>query len=320
MDARLIEELANARAKLEEKNWLDQCIAKTEEEHQRLGGRVGELGLRLAAEEKDVADLESSALKGLFLSLVGAKAERLEKEKAEAAEARLAYQTAKSELDAIYERLQSLRELRAELGDVEARYQELVAREREALVERGGALGTELGDHIDKQGRLEERLRELDSTLEAGREAVNIMARMTGYLAEASSVSAAFSGGITSGSPYGGSGARDALGNAYVDAVDARAALATFQEQIGAVITAPEVQLTPDLIHYADLALDTILDDLAVHAHARAAAASVEKSSKRVEELLGQIEPVRHQLADELAAVKTRIRELTEKASSSPYR
>ena len=308
--------LASARAAVDEKSWLTEKLKETAEESRRLDDRVDELEAAFKKEQDDVDELEGFGLQSVLHAIIGGKEAKLEKERGEAISAKLKYEAAKAEHLDVRQRITKLQELIGALGDVQANYEAVVAEQKDWLVDQGGERGKNILNCAERQGHLATKLREISEAVEAAQDADNIMEKMLGYLREARGWGYADIVGITDGGPIAGGWSKyDAFGAAHVDAVDARHALSRLQSALRDVhLSDLNVALPSDFVKFADWFIDGLAADIFVQSKIHASLDSVEKTQMQVQAVLGQLKPSQAVIHDELASLKTTMRELIENA------
>jgi chromosome segregation ATPase len=309
--------LANARAALDEKEWLTEKLKETGDESRRLDNRVDELEAAAKKEQGDVDSLEGFGLQSVLHAIIGGKEAKLEKERGEAIAAKLKYEAAKAELLDVRARISKFRELIEELGDVKANYEEILAEQKDWLVEQGGERGKNILNCAERQGHLTTKLREMNEAIEAAHEADNIMEKMLGYLREARGWGYADIAGLpgAGGGPLSdGWNKYDAFGAAHVDAVDARHALSRLQSALKDVhLSDLDVELPSGFLKFADWFIDGLAADIFVQSKISASVESVEKTQMQVQGVLSELKPSQKLIQEEIASLKTTMLELLEK-------
>ena len=120
------------------------------------------------AEQKDVEDLDRLTFAAIWASLSGRKAERLEKEEAEACAARMKYEAAERQLREIREELSRCEaELREDDG-CEERFRQVLQEKQEDLKAKNGAAAARIRALEGRLTDIQSRLRELEEAISAG--------------------------------------------------------------------------------------------------------------------------------------------------------
>jgi len=307
--------LANARAAVDEHEWLTEKLKDSGEEARRLDDRVDTLQSAADKEQDDVDSLEGFGLHSVLHAILGGKEAKLETERGEAIAAKLKYEAAKAELLDVQQRSTKLRQLIESLGDVKATYDAILAEQKDWLVDQGGARGADVLRIAERQGHLTTKLREMNEAVEAAQDADNIMEKMLGYLREARGwgyLDIANIGGA--GDPLMDRWSKyDAFGAAHVDAVDARHALSRLQSALKDVhLSDVQVELPGRFLKFADWFIDGLTADIFVQSKIGASIESVETAQVQVQGILEHLTPNQTAIQEELANLKTSMRELLE--------
>ncbi|MGG6313830.1 hypothetical protein [Paenibacillus macerans] len=123
--------------------------------------------VKLAAEEEDVRKLSAMSLSNLLATLLGNKAEKLEREQREVLEAKVKYDAADAAVRDIERQIADLERKLLEVGSWENDYERAFqAKERQILQENG-----ELRELAEREAVLTVQLKEVDEALRAGQSA-----------------------------------------------------------------------------------------------------------------------------------------------------
>ena len=116
--------LTQARADQERRRKLDAMCSSLADERKEQAGRAAALKATLEKENLDVERLERGGVTRLLYQVLGQLEEKSEKEKREAAAARVAYESCLRQLEDIEGELRRLRAERDRLSDADARYRQ----------------------------------------------------------------------------------------------------------------------------------------------------------------------------------------------------
>ena len=116
--------LTQARADQERRRKLDAMCSSLADERKEQAGRAAALKDALEKENLDVERLERGGVTRLLYQVLGQLEEKSEKEKREAAAARVAYESCLRQLEDIEGELRRLRAERDRLSDADARYRQ----------------------------------------------------------------------------------------------------------------------------------------------------------------------------------------------------
>ncbi|MGH8972017.1 MAG: hypothetical protein ACRD0C_02300 [Acidimicrobiia bacterium] len=165
IDAQLVQARADGRRLASLKRKLDEARRALAEE----GSRATSLASALSVEAGDVAGLEGHGLRRWLASLAGTREERLAKEQAELAAAKLRYGAATRTVAGLRAEIERMADEIRALGDPAARFAGLLDDKEQRLVDdRAGDAGR-LADLATRRADAEADRRELDEAMGAGR-------------------------------------------------------------------------------------------------------------------------------------------------------
>ena len=274
-----------------------------------LESRVVELRRRLEVETADVEKLESFSPTKAWAVLKGSHAADLDRESAEREAARYAVAEAEARRDSITRDRAALQSRLAELGDVEAQYQQAVAAKEAWLAEHDTERAAPLAEIAERRGELEALDREAREAHDAGRVAHELLTQASAMLGSAGSWSTwdAFGGGglLTDMMKY------EKVDRATELLRRADLALAAFSREL-ADVHLPEVRgvQVDQMMRTFDVWFDNIFSDMAVRSRIQDAAARVGQALGQVEQALGALDRKGRDLARERAALDVRREEL----------
>ena len=133
-----------------------------------LKAREEELAAARSKEQTDVDKLEGGSLKAYFLRFTGGLEDRLDQERAEAAQAAVRHDMVCRELASVQADLESAQAELASLAGCEERYRAALEEKARQLQDAGGPMGERLRELEARTRVLTGQLRELREALEAG--------------------------------------------------------------------------------------------------------------------------------------------------------
>jgi hypothetical protein len=166
IDIQLTRARADARRLASLKRRMEQARAALREE----GERAADLADTLAKEQGDVAALEGHGLRRWLAALSGSRDERLAKEHAELATAKLRHDTAVRTVAGLEQELADMGEEIQALGSPEQRFQALLDDKEERLVEDQAVVAGRLADLAARRADAEADRRELQEAQASGRQ------------------------------------------------------------------------------------------------------------------------------------------------------
>ncbi|MDP4088663.1 MAG: hypothetical protein Q8930_05240 [Bacillota bacterium] len=130
--------------------------------------RLEELEALLEKEELDVKKLEGLSLKGLFLTVLGSKIERLSIEKQEALSAKLKYDDCGNSIRLIMEEIEGYNSELRKLGYAKSSYEELLRKKEELIKHSNDRYLAEIAAINEEIADLRLDLKELNEAIQAG--------------------------------------------------------------------------------------------------------------------------------------------------------
>ena len=127
------DELSLLQAQLTYKKRLEAMLKELKQQQEPLSRKVKELEARMSSERRDVEVLEGRSLAAFFYFLTGKKDEKLSEERKEYYAARVKYEAARRELNAIEMDIEVTEEDLADLADCEERYARAIEEKRIAI-------------------------------------------------------------------------------------------------------------------------------------------------------------------------------------------
>jgi len=171
----LEERLQKARAEKDLAEQLKRKLKSARESLEQAKVRARELEKTLKKEKRDVEKLEGLSLTGLFASLLGTKAERMDKERQEYLAAELKYETALDTVKALEKEINSLEEQLLPVAKAGDKYEAILREKEEMLKAQGGSIAETLLALAEEEGRLIAQGRELQEAQEAARESLKAL-------------------------------------------------------------------------------------------------------------------------------------------------
>lgn len=283
---------------------LDSLMAEKQELEKKKYYLEGEL----KKEQLDVDKLENSGILGLFYTVLGKYGERLEKEKAEALAAKLKYDQAVRDFEAVEENIKKLRLERMEYKDCPQLYESLYAKKAKIVKESAGRAAEEIMKLESKIRYDENRLKEIKEALEAGRSAL-------AYLDIASER-------MNSASNYGfwdmvGGGllvdlAKHSKIDEAKEAVDAaQKRLLKFRTELADVDISRDIRFeTEGFSKFADFFFDGLIADWSMQSKIKNSLSSINTAALRVQDVLRRLESVQGETVSRITAANAEIERL----------
>lgn len=168
------ERLEELRQQVARKNRLECILKDLKVQKQELEAKVSELESEMTKEQTDVDKLEGRSLAAFYYSVVGKKEAVLDKERQEAYAARVKYDAAVSELEAVNaDLINAEAELRG-LRWTEKDYEQTLQEKAKALRTAGGSEAARIIELEEKILQIENQKKELQEAISAGKSAMSI--------------------------------------------------------------------------------------------------------------------------------------------------
>ena len=242
----------------EDLSMLDQLYGQEERCRQEVSQRQAEW----SKEQRDVERLERLTLSAVLASLRGSKDEDIEREQAEAYQARLHLQEAERQLREVQEEIGVRRRRVEENGACEKEYEAVLREKEKALRQHDPALAERLADLERQEVALTLRRQELAEALQAGQEALFSLEAAQGALNSAGNWGiwdVAGGGLLTDMMKY------SCLDEAQSRLEQVRSSLRRYQAELADVARALEVEIRPSgLGSTLDIWFDNVFSDWAV--------------------------------------------------------
>ncbi|MCB9890236.1 MAG: hypothetical protein H6832_06585 [Planctomycetes bacterium] len=242
----------------------------------------------LASEQQDVARLEGLSLASIFYTLLSSKTERLEKERAEVARAKLRYDERFEACQTLEgERLRIERELEA-LGDVEGDRERLLKAKAEALTALGGDSSHELVSWIDRVARARAHTREGEEALHACRDTLRNLEDVVEAITKARDW-----GRIDM---FGGGLGTTLIKHSRLDSAKSLANLAQrnlrrFERELGEFMDIDDLRIeTPEVAKFADIFFDGLIFDWLAQRQITASLEQAQTSRNQMRRVLTRLE------------------------------
>lgn len=309
--------LAWVRADLAQYERVGRQLESSRRQLAALRGNMSKLKDRVAAERRDVDDVEGLTFTGLMARLLDDIEARRDKETREWLAAKARLEQVQSEHSATEAQEQLLSRRLASLSDPRPRYIELLAAKTRLLAEQPAEAADEVAALLhsaERHGVLTDFLRELDEALWAGQVAKAALAGLHDCLAKAQALGKLDMLGLASNWVK-----FEHIDGAQRHASSANRALSRFSMELTDVQARHHAELTLEISHlatFADYFLDDMISDWVVQCRIDKSHRSAGIARTRVSRTLRTLEGRRHEVLAELAAIEKRQGRLREPKSS----
>ena len=317
MDRRLyeinrdIEVLTAAHARQRQ---LDAQIKELYRQREERQARVDETAQRFHKEQDDVDKLEKGGLRSFLLSLIGDKEERLDQERREALAAKFQYDQAKSDLEYVENKLNSLIRERDGLRGSQERLEALWEEKSELVKAMGGPQGQQLAE-LDRQlADLSHQQKELEEAISAGENAKRLLGQVQNDLDSARNWGTwdMLGGGlIATMAKY------DRLDSAQSSIQAAQRALSDFRTELADVsrLQVPNIQIG-EFATFADYFFDGIFSDWYVQSSIKTAQEGVSEVLMKLTATLRNLDVILQDVVRRRAPLEAKREELLDSISS----
>lgn len=174
----LNDRLLEIKAQRRERERLLKMLDSAKEKKGILEEKKEELYRQLKKEELDVEKLEGMTLTNFINTLIGRKAEKLEKEKEELLAAKLKYDAVKDQLEDLIKEIKTLEKSIQGLGDLDFEYRNLIAKKGEMLKTIDFQVASRLDRITEEEAILIDRKKEIEEAIYAGEELLSALDRV----------------------------------------------------------------------------------------------------------------------------------------------
>lgn len=165
----LEEKLTDLKLKADERDRYLHKLEEAQKEFNELKTKVDELRVNLEKEQKDVKKLESFTLSNVWFSLIGAKSEKLNKEKDEEYRASMEYERYLNQLEPLKYELEDLNRYLRNFSEVQREIEDLLKEKEVLIISEGHTLAEPLIQINRELFQIEHRLKELREAVSAGK-------------------------------------------------------------------------------------------------------------------------------------------------------
>lgn len=282
------DDLSLLQAQLAYKKRLESMLKELRSQQEPLRQKVAKLEKTMRCEQKDVERLEGRSLAAFFYNVVGKKDEKLDAERREYYAARVKYDSAARELEAIEQDIASTEEDLQDLTDCETRYARALEEKRLAI-EAAGTTGSEKlleNEHI--MNVLQGQERELEEAITAGTTVLHTSSEVLSSLRNVESLSYLDRLGKN---PLTDIARHETLDEAQKCIEQLQVHLQYFNKELSNVSIRESIRENIGwMLSFSDLFFDNLFADAAMPERIRLARTQVEQLLNRVLEILRQLQ------------------------------
>ncbi len=282
------DELSLLQAQMVYKKRLEAVMAELRSQEAPLLEKVRQLEAAKHSEQKDVERLEGRSLAVFLYTFLGKREQMLDKERQEAYAARVRFDAALRELDAIQEDIRETEEDLQDLSDCETRYARALEEKRQALEAAGTPNGIAVLEKQRSLQYLEGQEQELTEAIDAGTCALRTISQVISNLHSAkdwSHLDVLGGGFLTDMAKH------EMLDEAQQNIESLQVQLQKFNKELSDVSIRPNLQLGIDrMLKFADFFFDGLLADLTVLETIKSAYTQAEQTREQILGILRQLQ------------------------------
>lgn len=296
------EQLQALQEQIARMNQLDAMAKELRSQRDTLSARVRELEAIKLEEQSDVDRLEGRSLAAFFYNVIGKMGEQLSKEREEAYAARVKYDAAARELEAVEEDLRRCETELSGLRGCELRYNAVLREKADAIKASAGPDAEAILKLEERHAFLESQRKELREAISAGNTALSTAAQVLSSLdsAEGWGTWDLFGGGLIS----------DLAKHSHLD--DAQGSIESLQSQLRRFKTEladinihADMQVNVDgFLRFADYFFDGLFADWAVLDKISQSQSQVQSTKSQIEATLRRLSSLTKAVEQEQADIK----------------
>lgn len=296
------DDISLLQAQLTYKKRLEAMLAELRSQQAPLKEKTAQLEAVMNKERTDVDRLEGHSLAAFFYYMTGQREEKLEEERREYYTARIKYETACRELEAIGQDIESTEEDLRDLADCEARYAQAVEEKRRAIEAAGTQVSEALLDKQRTLSLLQSQEQELTEAIAAGTRALRTVADVLQNV-ESAKDWAAFD--LLGGGLLADLAKHDKLDDAQKSVEQLQIDLQRFNKELSDVSIRADLQVNIEgLLKFADYFFDGIFADAAVLDRIRLSQTQVEQTRDQLLNILRQLHTRQEDLRSKIAKLE----------------
>ncbi len=272
---------------------IDAIIAQLENEKAALESKLKTLQETLAKENFDLYKLENKNLAALFYSLIGTLDKHMDKERKEAAAAKLKHDQAVSELADVIAQIEKLNYERFSYIDCKKKYNDFYALKKQELLMQNSETARDIMALEEKINASKIKLKEIDEAIFAGKRVMDSLNNAYDELGRAENwgVWDMAGGGLISGIAKHGH-----IDNAMGDIEQVRKRMLAFKSELCDIKLGDEFGIhISETARFADVFFDGLISDWFVQAQINESQSSVVNAKSRVSAVLGKLELMQRQ-------------------------
>lgn len=284
---------------------LSAMLKELRSQKERLAARVRELEAVKLEEQADVDRLEGRSLAAFFYNVIGRMDERLNKEREEAYAARVKYDAAARELEAVENDLCRCQAEYNELNGCERQYENVLNEKAAAVKAAGGVTAEEILRLEERKAFLESQKKELREACSAGRAALGTAEQVLGSLGSAENWG---TWDLLGGGLLADMAKHSHLDDAQSSIEHLQSQLRRFKTELADVTIHADMQVNVDgFLRFADYFFDGLFADWAVMDRISQSQSQVQSTKSQIESVLFRLNSMLMRAEQEQTQVKEKL-------------
>ena len=299
------EKLKALQEKISRSRQLTSMLKELRGQRDTIAARVRELEAIKVDEQADVDRLEGRSLASFFYNVIGKMDERLNKEREEAYAARVKYDAAARELEAIDGDIQRCESELSGLRGCEREYEATLREKANAVKSEGGARAEEILKLEERQAYLESQKKELREAISAGNSARSTAESVLSSLDSAE--------GWGTWDLLGGGLLADMAKHSHLDEAQGaierlQSQLRRFKTELADVTIHADMQVNVDgFLRFADYFFDGLFADWAVMDKISQSQSQVQSTKNQIDSVLSRLNSMMSAAEREQAQTKSKL-------------
>ena len=299
------EKLKALQEKISRSRQLSSMLKELRGQRDTIAARVRELEAIKVDEQADVDRLEGRSLASFFYNVIGKMDERLNKEREEAYAARVKYDAAARELEAIDGDIQRCESELSGLRGCEREYEATLREKANAVKSAGGARAEEILKLEERHAYLESQKKELREAISAGNSARSTAESVLSSLDSAE--------GWGTWDLLGGGLLADMAKHSHLDEAQGaierlQSQLRRFKTELADVTIHADMQVNVDgFLRFADYFFDGLFADWAVMDKISQSQSQVQSTKNQIDSVLSRLNSMMSAAEREQAQIKSKL-------------
>ena len=264
----------------------------------------------LMKEKQDVEKLEGLSFSAIFLSMVGKKEDRLDKEREEFLAVELRYEESLELIEEIQKKIKEINNQLKNFTDVKDRYNTLIKEKERLLLKDDSLEGRRLRESLDSINELKLDIKEVDEAIYSGERATSSLEDMKGHLDSAIGWG---TWDILGGGFISNMAKHSAIDNANEVAHKVQHLLKSFEKELADVNEFTDIKVNiSGFATFADFFFDGFFVDLFIQSKIEDSLKSVDGALSRINSILIDLKKNRNTLNNELREKEEQVRTILE--------